>query len=397
MEKKIPESEIATRVQKLQMELGQLDLDGALIIQKTDLYYFAGTDQECHLWIPAQGEPVLMVRRSLVRAREVSPIKEIVPLVSSSQFPRLLRSYYGEIPATIGMELDVVPAKLFLQYQRILAPANIVDISKSIRTIRMVKSEYEIEQIRACAKMADEMFAYVAKILAEVGTENELAYRLEAFCRSMGHVGISRTRGFNMECHYGHILAGPGGARPSSAPGPTGGTGLGPFYSQGAGLNRIKPCEPVVVDYTASVMGYLSDQARVFCLDKLPNQLVEAHRAMMEITDMVAKHAKPGTVAGEIYDMALEMARRSGYEKGFMGYPDPVPFIAHGVGLELDEWPILGRNSNVVLKEGMVLALEPKVVFPDKGVVGIENTMVVRKNGLEKLNKFPEEIYEIKI
>ena len=77
-----------------------------------------------------------------------------------------------------------------------------------------------------------------------------------------------------------------------------------------------------------------------------------------------------------------------------MGYPDPVPFVAHGIGLELDEWPLIGRKHSTILEEGMVLAMEPKTVFPGKGVVGIENTFVITKYGMKKLNQFPDNIIE---
>ncbi len=114
---------------------------------------------------------------------------------------------------------------------------------------------------------------------------------------------------------------------------------------------------------------------------------------MLDIQDAVARQGRPGAKAADLYDLALEMAERAGLATGFMGFPEPVPFIAHGVGLEIDEWPVIGKGNPTVLEKGMVLALEPKFVFPSEGVVGIENTFVVAENGMEKLNRFPDEIY----
>ncbi|MFA7468646.1 MAG: M24 family metallopeptidase, partial [Desulfotomaculaceae bacterium] len=68
-----------------------------------------------------------------------------------------------------------------------------------------------------------------------------------------------------------------------------------------------------------------------------------------------------------------------------------VPFVGHGVGTELDEWPVLAKGFKIPLEEGMVLALEPKFVFPE-GAVGIEDTFVVRDNGLENITEFDEGI-----
>ncbi len=85
----------------------------------------------------------------------------------------------------------------------------------------------------------------------------------------------------------------------------------------------------------------------------------------------------------------------AGFSKGFLGYPQPVPFVGHGIGLELDELPVIGRKSPHVMQENITIALEPKFIFPGEGLAGIENTFVVRKNGFEKLTKFDDEIQVI--
>jgi Xaa-Pro dipeptidase len=86
------------------------------------------------------------------------------------------------------------------------------------------------------------------------------------------------------------------------------------------------------------------------------------------------------------------VVKKAGLSEGFMGYPQPVPFVGHGVGLELDEWPLIGRNSEHVLEKGMIIALEPKIIFPGEGVVGVENMFVVDDGGMEKLSQFQDDI-----
>jgi Xaa-Pro aminopeptidase len=220
--------------------------------------------------------------------------------------------------------------------------------------------------------------------------ETELAVMAEAFYRKNGHPGVTRTRAFNAEATYGHILAGPNGAVPSGSFGPTAGAGLGPWYSQGAGRGPIRPYEPVMVDYTACCDGYIADQTRVFSLGGLPDELARACEVMREIQDAVAAEGKPGTPAAELYVTALRMAEEAGLGDGFMGHPEPVPFLGHGVGLELDEWPIITDRATFVLEQGMTLALEPKVVFPGRGVVGVENNFLVGPECMERLNRFPD-------
>jgi Xaa-Pro aminopeptidase len=290
--------------------------------------------------------------------------------------------------------MDIVPAAFYLSYQRHFKGTTLTDVSTLIRGVRMIKSAYELSCITRGAEMADRMYEEVPTFLEEGMTEIDLAARIEAFYRRMGHPGLVRTRGFNMECLYGQIMAGENGAMASNSPGPTGGKGLGAFYSQSAGMDRIRPHEPIFIDYAANVEGYIADQARIFSIGSLSDQFKKAHDAMLEIQEAVAEKGRPGARAEDLYRLALHMAEQSGFKEGFMGYPEPVPFVAHGVGLDIDEWPVIGRGSEILLREGMTLALEPKVVIPGKGVTGIENTWVVTVNGMKKLNRFPDKIFE---
>ena len=256
----------------------------------------------------------------------------------------------------------------------------------------MVKSAYEISCISNAAQMADSMLEQVPIFLQEAVTEVDLALRVEAYYRGKGHPGIIRTRGFNMESVYGHVMSGKRAAMPSNSAGPTGGMGLGPFWSQSASKEKIGRNEPVLVDYAANMHGYISDQTRIFSLGKLKQKFQRAHDVMINVQDTLAEKGRPGTRAGDLYDLAVGIVEKAGLMTGFMGHPDPVPFVGHGVGLELDEWPVIARNSETILRQGMVIALEPKIIFPDEGVMGVENTFVVDESGMKKLNRFPDTI-----
>jgi Xaa-Pro aminopeptidase len=152
-----------------------------------------------------------------------------------------------------------------------------------------------------------------------------------------------------------------------------------------------------VVDYTACVDGYLSDQARIFSKGDLPDKFYRAHDTMLKIQDRVSKAARPGVPISEAYRIALRIADKYGLAEGFMGHPKPVPFIGHGIGLELDEWPVVSNNPRMTFQKGMVIALEPKYIFPGEGVVGIENVFTVEEHGLVRLTHFPDPIHIIMI
>jgi Xaa-Pro aminopeptidase len=150
----------------------------------------------------------------------------------------------------------------------------------------------------------------------------------------------------------------------------------------------------VLVDYVFAYNGYLSDHTRIFSLGSLPQELVDAHSAMLEVQRLVKKIAAPGIPSGAVYEQALAKATELGYADNFMGAAgqERIRFVGHGIGLEIDEFPFLAAGQDLQLQEGMTIALEPKVVFPGKGVVGIENTHVVTQDGLEQLGRYPEDI-----
>jgi Xaa-Pro aminopeptidase len=388
-----PESEIENRIAGLQRILVQKGLDAALILQRVDLFYFTGTLQQSSLYVPAAGEPLLMVNKTLGRARAESSIGRIRPLGSAKRIPDELKQAGIPLPKRIGFELDVLPTNLFFSYSDLFAGAEIVDLSTDIRLLRSVKSPYEIELIREAALYSDRVAAWVPDFLREGMTEIELAGRIEAEARRMGHQGIVRMRLWGSELFYGHLLSGPSGAVPSFLASPTGGGGVSPAVAQSAGFRPIRRHEPVLVDYVFVYRGYISDHARIFAIGRLPDELVQAHRAMQDLQDRIKIAAKPGVASGAMYDLGLDFAKTHGYGDHFMGVgAERIRFVGHGVGLELDEFPFLNAGQRLELQEGMVIALEPKVIFPGKGVVGVENTHLVTQGGLEQLGKYPDEI-----
>ncbi len=388
-----PRSEIDHRIQDLRARMENQGIDGALIIQNVDLFYFCGSIQQAHLYVPVDGEPLLMVRKSIERAQAESPIQKIIPLASPKKIQGLLKANGLRVPRKLGLELDVLPANLYLMYDKIFEDSELVDIAHIIRLIRAVKSDYELDIIRHAAQMSDEVFAYVKELLDEGISEIELAGAIEGYARKLGHQGIIRMRRWGNELFYGHLMTGSSAAIPSYLSSPTGGPGANPAVAQGAGFTQIHRNEPVLVDYVFAYNGYMVDQTRIFCLGELPEDLIKAHQVMLHVQTQIKKEAKTGVRAGLIYDLALELTRASGYADNFMGVgPQRIRFVGHGVGLELDEYPFLARGQDMELQDRMVIAVEPKLILPGKGVVGIENTHMVTDSGLHQLTNFEENI-----
>ncbi len=386
-------AELNIRITKLQKIVAEKKMDGVLIVQKTDLFYFSGTAQQGWLYIPSGGQPLLMVFKEYDRACAESPLTEIVSILSNKKIPGCLAEYGYRHPSLLGMELDVLPANLYFQFNSIFKDTRIEDISTEIRLVRAVKSAYEIGKMKLAAGFSDRVAERVPELLVAGKTEVRLAGEIEAYARSLGHQGIVRMRMWGSELFYGHLMSGPAAAVPSYLASPTGGKGVSAFVGQGAGYRQIRANEPVLVDYVFALDGYISDHSRIFALDGLSDDFLRAHDAMLEIQQAVKEEAKPGVITGELYEYMISLAGSKGYAEHFMGVGERrIRFTGHGVGLELDEFPFIAKGQSLALEEGMIIALEPKTIFPGKGVVGIENTHVVTQNGLESLSKFPDEI-----
>ncbi|SDU11027.1 Xaa-Pro aminopeptidase [Desulfobacula phenolica] len=388
-----PEAEQQSRILALQQRLEKNDVDGVLILQKVDMFYYSGTAQQGWLYIPVQGEPVLMIFKDFHRAREESGLQQVVCLVSPKKIPQTIARFGCSIPKNLGLEMDVLSVNQYILFQKIFSGSNMIDISLQIRLQRAVKSDYEIGLMRKSSHMADKVAAKVPDLIKEGMTEIEFAGLVEAYARSLGHQGLVRMRMWDNDLFYGHIMAGPGAAVPSCFASPTGGRGVNPSIAQGPGFDLIKRNEPILVDYIFVLDGYISDHTRIFSLGSLPDDLLKAHDAMLEIQDMVKQNAIPGSITGDLYEMMISMAEAKGYKDYFMGAGERrIRFTGHGLGLELDEFPFIAQGQKLALEKGMIIALEPKVVLPGKGVVGIENSLLVTQNSLESLTTFSDEI-----
>lgn len=392
-----PASELVTRCHALQQQMISAGLDATVILQNSDLFYFTGSIQQGVLYIPVNGEPVYLVRKDYSRARMESGLKQVVPLKSMRDLPGLLKDFGLPAATRIGLELDVLPVAIYRRWEKILAGCEMFDASPQIRTVRAIKSDYEISIMKDCALMMDKIFQYAKQIISVGKTDLEVAAELECFARKEGHQGIMRFRAFNAELYFGHIFSGPDAAVPAYLDAPLGGLGLNPSVGQGASYKRIERNEPIIIDIMTAFDGYMVDQTRTVVVGKLPEKLEKAYYDMLKIQEKLFEIANPGAIWGEIYQQCYDLAVEMGYRDHFMGATgSQVSFIGHGVGLEIDEFPFIARGfMDQELKENMTFAFEPKAVYPGQGVVGVENTYRVGKDRLKRLTYSDEQIVEL--
>lgn len=389
-----PKSELEARIRALQSLMADEGLDTVLLVQNADLFYFTGTIQSGCLCVPAEGNPVYMVRRDVKRARAESALSEIVPFASMREAPGILAGYGIRPPMRIGMELDVLPVGLFERYRKAFPSALFSDATSLVRRVRMKKSPFELEIMRRAARQVDIVYRRAGEMIREGMTDLELAAELEYAARVEGHLGLIRMRAFNGEMLFGHTFSGSDGAAPAYTDTPLGGVGLHPSFGQGCGVKSIAPGEPIIVDFAGSVDGYLVDQTRIFAVGHIPEELRAGYLDMLAVQERMRELAVPGAAWGDVYEGCHSLALEKGHGDNFMGYKGAqVSFIGHGVGIEIDEYPFIARGfSDMLMEAGMVFAFEPKLVYPGIGAVGIENTFHLSEDGLERLTFSSEDI-----
>lgn len=373
--------EISVRLEQLRRSLSASAVDGALLLHAADAFYYSGTRQNEALWVPVDGEPALLVRRSATRARAESPLRDVRP------FPlgRELAALFSGV-RRVGLCFDVTRVAQWEWWRRRVPGLEFADVSPLVRRQRSIKSPLELEAMRRGGRKLAAAMGEVPSFLRAGLREIDVAAELEVRLRRAGNEGSPRLRSPNMELFTGLVASGEAAAEAGGFDGPVVGRGLSAAYPIGPSEKIIGAGEPVLVDYTFLFQGYTLDMTRAFSVGPLDVRLTRAMEVAIAIQDELAPLLAPDQVPAELYARSLDRADAAGLRRFFMGSGDDVSrFVGHGIGMELDELPVLARDSREPLVEGQVVALEPKFVFPGIGAVGIENSWAVTRAGGEKL------------
>ena len=391
---KVPAAEIEQRISRIQTELQEKEVNGLFIVQRVDLFYFSGTSQSGFLYIPAEGAPLLFIKKYMPRARDESSIRDIIEITSIKEVPGLIDDAYGGLPQRLGFELDVVPVNDFNFYKGLFPDITCVDGSPLIRKIRMIKSPWEIGQMKATAEVSCRTFEYARETIRPGYTEMEFASILESFARKWGHGGKLRVRDYQTEGYPWHVLSGKSGGMVGVLDSPSSGLGTSAAFPCGAGYKKLAPDEPVMVDFNCVLNGYHFDETRMLAIDSMPQRAFDASQAAIEIHNEILDSIKPGISLDELFRISTDKAKSLGYAKPYLGPPGyKVSFIGHGIGLELIEKPIISAKSQVLLQAGMIFAIEPKLVYLDEFATGIESIFRVTETGYRMISQTPVRVF----
>lgn len=394
--KSISKEELTSRITKLQQKLKDQNIDSAIIVQNADLFYFTGTVQAEYLYIPASGKPVLLVRSGNKRAKKETGLDKVIEFKSSTEIPDIIKKEGIDSPVELGLELDILPYKTVTKLQQIFTANKTTNITTLIRQVRMVKSDSEIQSIKRAANKLKAVPQLTRNNLTTDMSELELSAIIEQDLRQKGHTGFVRMRGLNNELPLGVCTAGKKSTADIKVDSICAGAGVHPSAGVGASKSRLKDSEPIILDYVATHQGYIADQTRMAVLGEPSAYLQEVYDKMVQLQTELSKYLTPDYSWQEIFEQGKRLAEELEITDYYLGYGDnKEKFVGHGVGVELNEFPFLAAGLDFKLKPGMTIALEPKLVIPDIGAVGIENTYLVTDSQPEKLTTACEELISV--
>jgi len=379
--KLVPAAELKNRLNSFRAKMDEHceGWNAAFIMNKINIYYFTGTQQNGVLVIPKEGEAVFFVRRSFYRAELESKFERIIQIKSFRDIPPMM----GDLGKTVHIEKEFIPIAHFERVNKYFSFENIKSCDFAIAATRAVKSEYELDIIRTCGKLHRETMENFAPFVIREGmSEKELGALVLKHMLDNGHHGVTRIGMFNTELYMGQICFGENSMYYNTFDGPGGIKGISPAVPLFGNDNRkLKKDELVFVDIGCGMEGYHTDKTQVYSFGSLSDEAYEYHEKCVDILKATVAMMKPGVIPSKVYEEVLADYDESFLEY-FMGVGDErVKFLGHGVGLVIDEYPVFAKGFDLPLEENMVMAVEPKRGIVGTGLVGVENTYVVTKDG----------------
>lgn len=372
------------RIRSLMSERG---IKACLIADNADIYYLSRRVFRGFIYIPLDAEPVYFVIRPLgMEGTSWHYIRK------PENIPAELERLGLPMPRTLGLELDDITFSQVMRMKAVFPEAAVHNVSPLMREARMVKSSEEIALMRVDGAKQAACYSRIPKLYKPGMTDIELQIALEQVLRKEGCLGYLRTSGNLMEINLGSVLNGANADVPTPYDFAVGGAGVDPSLPVGADGRVMKEGTTVMVDMNGNFNGYQTDLTRTYVIESAPKKAYDMHEVSMEICHTLEKMALPGVPVKVLAVKAMEIVRSYGLENYFMGHTQHASFIGHGVGIQLNEWPVITSKSPHILQANMTIAIEPKFVIPEVGAVGIENTYLVTPGGLDNLTVAPEEL-----
>ncbi len=382
----LPQDELEYRHGKIKALMKQSGIDFALIADNATIYYLTGRVYAGYVGLFADEN---IATQYFVRRPTGLTGDGLTYIRKPEDIPSLVSNANIRI---LGLEFDSQAYSVCQRIMKAFEGVETRNISGVIRKARSVKSDYEIHMVSRSGMMHTDVYERIPKLYKEGMSDIEFQIEIEHESRLKGCLGQFRISGGSMELFMANILAGDNADNPTPYDFAMGGAGLDPSLPVGANGTVLKRGMSVMVDCNGNYTGYMTDMTRVFSIGKLTELAYAAHECSRHICRELEIIGKPGVEAKALYDKAVEISDAEGMTDYFMGHAQKAGFVGHGIGIEINEAPVLAPRSRDILECGNVIAIEPKFVIPGVGAVGVENSYVVTENGLKCLTNAPEEI-----
>ena len=342
--------------------MAKMGMDACLLTVDVNLYYTTGQIYSGYFYLPVDGEPWFLIKRpNGLSGHQVEYIRK------PEDIPTLFAERGIKMPKRLLLEADELTYNEYIRLQKVFQPEEAGNATAFMRNLRRVKTPWEIGQFRIAARKHEATYSEIPECFRPGMTDLEFQYEIEKRMRKNGSIGLFRAFGANMDIYMGSILAGENGT-------------------------LLKEGTAIMVDMAGNYTAYMTDMTRVFSVGRLTEEAYRAHQVALTIQQEVENATRPGTACSDLYNIAANIAKKEGLSANFMGTEQQAKFVGHGIGIQINELPVLTPRSKEELLPNMVFALEPKFVIPGVGAVGIENSFLVTETGVEKLTRFNEEI-----
>ncbi|SDC18598.1 M24 family metallopeptidase [Ruegeria marina] len=369
-----PAREYRRRIAALQAGMTETGLDALLLTSPADVFYVTGFltrfwESPARPWfmvIPASGDPVavipaigsdLMSRTWITDIRTwdaPDPVDDGVSLLCETLATLVPET--GRIGLPMGLETHLrMPLADFLRVSDQLSPRRFTDATAVVQRVREIKSEAEIDRIRAICAIASDTFDRVAEF-ARGGVPLERVFRdFQSMLLQTGADWVSYVAGGAGPGGYGDVIS-PADARP------------------------LTSGDILMLDTGAVKDGYFCDFDRNYAIGPAPDAARRAHAALFAATEDALEQLRPGMLARDAHRILTEGLRRRGAQPGGGR-------LGHGLGLTLTEWPSFTPKDTTELRAGMVLTLEPGAEIAPGRILVHEENIVLRDSGPELLSR----------
>jgi len=352
---------MSIRLDKLRQALKEQELDAILVTRPENQRYLSGfTGGEGALLITQERALLLIDFRYFEQVEEEAPDFELLKVEQKASLA--LKGSLKELEIKmLGFESTHLPYSVYQEWRRATRGIRWRPTKEIVETIRMIKDQEEVAQIRKAVTIADMACDYIRQFIKKGMPEKQVAWELELHMRTRGAEGIA----------FGFIVgSGPNGAKPHAVPQD----------------RKIRKGEPIVLDMGAKVDGYHSDLTRTLCLGKPGKKLRKIYDIVLRAQLAAEQQAKPGMTGQEVDAIAREVIAEAGYAEQF-GHG-----LGHGVGLAVHESPGINSRGTIPLQPGMVFTVEPGIYLSGWGGVRIEDLVLMTEDGVKVLSKARKEL-----